>query len=413
MERLSGNEITKPAKKIRVAFFTDILVKDYDGAIKTIYQLINRIPDDRFEYLFFCGVAPRHKFSYRVVRVPSVIISFNISYRAALPGLAAKKLRRTLNDFNPDVVHISTPSLLGFFGLRYAKEHQIPVLSIYHTHFISYMRYYFKKVPFLIKATESLIANLYRKFYNRCDLVYVPTDFMIKELVKYGISQKLLKQWHRGLDTRLFNPGRKDEAYIRSITGNDKPCLLYASRIVWEKNIETLFDIYDEAEAQQLDVNFIVAGSGVAEPEARERMKNAFFLGHLDQENLGKLYASTDIFVFPSISESYGNVVVEATACGCIPVIACGGGSQALVEDGVTGFLCDPDNAKDYIVKIRILLNDPALREKMKHEGSKYISLLSWEHLAEVYFSDMEHLARQSSVQPTVTQSPVAFVIDK
>ena len=246
MEKLSGYEIRKPAEKIRVAFFADILVKDYDGAIKTMYQLINRIPDDRFEYIFICGVAPRHKFPYRVVRVPSAIIPFNISYRAALPGLEAKKLRRILNDFNPDVVHISTPSLLGFYGLRYAKERQIPVLSIYHTHFISYMRYYFKKIPFLIKASESLIANLYRKFYNRCDLVYVPTDFMIKELVDHGISRKLLKQWHRGLDTKLFHPGRKDEAYIRSITGNEKPCLLYASRIVWEKNIETLFDIYDE-----------------------------------------------------------------------------------------------------------------------------------------------------------------------
>jgi len=141
VERLSENEIIKPAKKIRVAFFSDILVKDFDGAIKTMYQLINRIPDDRFEYLFICGVAPRHKFPYRVVRVPSVIIPFNISYRSALPGLAARKLRRILNDFNPDVVHISTPSLLGFFGLSYAKEYQIPVLSIYHTHFISYMRY--------------------------------------------------------------------------------------------------------------------------------------------------------------------------------------------------------------------------------------------------------------------------------
>jgi glycosyltransferase involved in cell wall biosynthesis len=275
------------------------------------------------------------------------------------------------------------------------------------------MRYYFKKVPFLIKASESLITNLYRKFYTRCDLVYVPTDFMIKELVGYGVSQKLLKQWHRGLDTKLFHPGRKDEAYIRSITGNEKPCLLYASRIVWEKNIETLFDIYDEAEAQQLNVNFIVAGNGVGESEARERMKKAFFMGHLDQEHLGKLYASADIFVFPSISETYGNVVMEATASGCIPVIARGGGSQVLVEDGVTGFLCEPNDARDYIAKIRILLKDPELRERMKNEGSKYISLLSWEHLADVYFSDMEQLAQQSPEEPALTQSPVTNVIER
>lgn len=393
VEISSVNDSKETTEKIKVAFFTDILIKDYDGAIKTMYQLINRIPDDRFEYLFFCGIPPKHNIGHRVVKVPSAIIPFNISYSAALPGLAKKRLRRILEDYQPDVIHISTPSLLGIFGLKYAVERHIPVLSIYHTHFISYMRYYFKKVPFLIKATESLIAYIYKKFYNRCNLVYVPTHLMINELIEYGVSGKPLKQWHRGLDTGLFNPGRKDEAYIRNITGNDKPCLLFASRIVWEKNIETLFEIYDEAQAQQLDVNFIVAGNGVAEADARERMKNAFFMGYLNHEDLGKLYASSDIFIFPSISETYGNVVVEATACGCIPVIARGGGSQALVDDGKTGFLCEPDNAKDYIEKIKLLLNDEALIKKMQAEGRKYISLLSWEHLAEVYFSDIERLS--------------------
>lgn len=397
VERSSGNDSKGTTGKIKVAFFTDILIKDYDGAIKTMYQLINRIPDDRFEYLFFCGVPPKHQIGHRIVKVPSVIIPFNISYRAALPRLARKRLRNILEEFQPDVIHISTPSMLGIFGLKYAVGQHIPVLSIYHTHFISYMRYYFKKVPFLIKPTESLIAYVYKKFYNRCDLVYVPTHLMINELIDYGVSGKSLKQWHRGLDTGLFNPGRKDENYIRNITGNNKPCLLYASRIVWEKNIETLFDIYDEAEAQQLDVNFIVAGNGVAEAEARERMKNAFFMGYLNHYDLGKLYASTDIFIFPSISETYGNVVAEATACGCIPVIARGGGSQALVDDGKTGFLCEPDNAKDYIKKIKLLLSDETLRQKMQAEGRKYISLLSWEHLAEVYFSDIEWLSGKHS----------------
>ncbi|SFK47278.1 Glycosyltransferase involved in cell wall bisynthesis [Porphyromonadaceae bacterium KH3CP3RA] len=392
VERSSINDSEEATGKVKVAFFTDILIKDYDGAIKTMYQLINRIPDDRFEYLFFCGVPPKHEIGHRVVKVPSVIIPFNISYRAALPRLAKKRLLGILDEFQPDVIHISTPSLLGAFGLKYAVERHIPVLSIYHTHFISYMRYYFKKVPFLIKPTESLIAYAYKKFYNRCDLVYVPTHLMINELIDYGISGKSLKQWHRGLDTNLFNPGRKDEAYIRSITGNDKPCILYASRIVWEKNIETLFDIYDEAEAQQLDVNFIVAGTGVAEVDARVRMKNAFFMGYLSHSNLGKLYASTDIFIFPSISETYGNVVVEATACGCIPVIARGGGSQALVDDGKTGFLCEPNDAKDYIEKIKLLLSDETLRKKMQNEGRQYISLLSWDYLTEVYFSDIERL---------------------
>ncbi len=378
--------------KIKVAFFADILIRDFDGAIKTVYQLIDRLPTDRFEYLFFSGMPPKHDFPYKVVKVPSLIIPFNTTYKISLPRLARAKILKELHRFQPDVIHVTTPSLLGFFAKRYAVMNNIPVLSIYHTHFISYMQYYFKGVPFMIRFAENLAVKVYRKFYNRCELVYVPTDFMIDKLVEYGVERKRLKQWHRGLDTELFNPDRKDKDYIRSLTKNNKPCLLYASRIVYEKNVELLFKIYDEVEAEGIDVNFIVAGNGVAEQEARERMPHAIFMGYVDQHELGKLYASTDIFIFPSISETYGNVVMEAMVCGCIPVIARGGDSQALVEDEINGFLCDPNNPSHFIEKIKLLLNDASIRKKMKKAGTRYLPLLNWNNLASIYFSDIEKL---------------------
>ena len=171
---------------------------------------------------------------------------------------------------------------------------------------------------------------------------------------------------------------------------------MYASRIVWEKNIETLFAIYDEIRAQGLDVNFMVAGTGNAEEEARRRMPEAIFLGYLDHDQLGRLYASCDVFVFPSISETFGNVVVEASICGCVPVIAKGGGSQALVKDGETGFLCRPNNPKDYVEKIKLILNNPELKEKMQNNVKAYIGMLSWETLADIYFQDIEMLAAKN-----------------
>ena len=326
-ESISQNDKKPSERKIKVAFFTDILLKDYDGALKTMYQLIGRIPDDRFEYTFICGIPPKEPLRHRIINVPTLIIPFNISYYAALPRLRSRKLTRLLDEIAPDVVHLSTPSPLGFFGLRYANSRQIPVLSIYHTHFIAYIAYYFKRIPFLIKPVENLVAGIYKRFYNNCSMVYVPTYWMIDELERQGMNRALLKQWHRGIDTQWFNPQRKDREYIETLTGNNKPCVLYASRIVWEKNIETLFAIYDEIRAQGLDVNFMVAGTGNAEEEARRRMPEAIFLGYLDHDQLGRLYASCDVFVFPSISETFGNVVVEASICGCVPVIAKGGGS--------------------------------------------------------------------------------------
>ncbi|MFA6702274.1 MAG: glycosyltransferase, partial [Dysgonamonadaceae bacterium] len=178
-------------KKIKVAFFTDILIKDFDGAIKTMYQLIDRIPKDRFEYMFFCGTAPKHDFKYKVYKVPSIVIPFNISYKLALPGLRKNTLLEKLDEFKPDVIHISTPSIIGFYALNYAQRNGIRVLSIYHTHFISYIKYYFKHLPFLINPLEKVISDYYRKIYNNCDIVYVPTQFMINELVEVsGVDRK-------------------------------------------------------------------------------------------------------------------------------------------------------------------------------------------------------------------------------
>lgn len=394
-----NGRMSYPKPTVKVAFFADILIKDFDGAIKTMYQLIERIPAGGFEYAFFTGTAPKHRFKHQVIKTPAVYIPFNISYKMSFPRLSKTKLLSSLAKLNPDVVHITTPSVLGFFGLNYAKKNNRTVLSIYHTHFISYMKYYFKYAPFLIKPMESLIKKIYKSFYNRCDLVYVPTLKIMEELEGYGVSGKVMKLWQRGIDSRLFNPSKRDVGFIRKFTGNNKPNILFVSRLVWEKNVETLFGIYDEVEAQGIEVNFVVAGNGVAEDIARQRMKNAVFLGFLDHENLAKVYASCDVFVFTSVSETYGNVVVEAMSSGCVPVIANGGGSQALIEDGVTGFLCEPDNPADYIEKIKTLLNNKSLKEKMQAAGYKYALPLCWDELSKEYFKDIEMLARKSRLK--------------
>ncbi len=383
-------------KKIKVAFFSDILIRDFDGANKTMFQLIDRIPESRFNYMFFCGMSSKDKTKYPIRKIPTITIPSNQTYKIALPNLYKAELNTTLSTFRPDVIHIATPSSLGFFALNYAKKHGIPVLSVYHTHFISYIKYYLKNLPFLINFTESIIAKTYQRFYNKCDVTYVPTRQIAKELVQSGVSSHNFKLWQRGINTSLFSPEKRERTFMLRVTGNDYPTLLFVSRLVWEKNLKTLFEIYDRVQELGLKVNFLVAGDGVAEKAARSRMKNAFFLGYLEHESLATVYASSDIFIFPSISEAYGNVVIEAMASGCVPVIARGGGSQALVEDGVTGFLCEPNESDEYIDKIKKLLNNHLLRKKMQAEGLKFTATLSWENLSEEYFNDIEILANYS-----------------
>lgn len=384
--------------KIKVAFFADILIQDFDGATRTMFQLIQRIPSEHFEYLFICGMGQEDLYGFESVHIPSVTIPINRTYKMAVPQLARRRLNARLDVFQPDVIHISTPSLLGTFALEYAARHRTPVLSIYHTHFISYIEYYLKNLPFLIPFVRSRVAVSQRKFYNGCDLIYVPAEGIMAEMKDIGIEPQRMKIWKRGMDTSLFSPKKRNPERLRELSGNDLPTVLFASRLVWEKNLETLIRVYECCREQQLPCNFVLAGDGVARKACESRMPGAVFLGKVDHETLAELYASADIFLFPSISESYGNVVLEAMASGLPCVLANGGGSRDFVEQGVNGFKCSPNDAAEYTAKIALLLRDTELRHQLSAAGLRYSQSFNWDQLAAVYFDDLRHLSAHENI---------------
>ncbi|MDO8365199.1 MAG: glycosyltransferase family 1 protein, partial [Saprospiraceae bacterium] len=348
-------------KKVKVAFFAEILIEDFDGASRTMFQLIHRIPADRFEFLFFCGLGPETIAGFECVRIPAMTIPFNKTYKMAIPWFSGHRLRKKLQDFQPDVIHIATPSLLGEFALKYANQQKIPVLTIYHTHFISYIDYYLKSSPRLAGFIRGLIAKSQHSFYDRCDRVYVPSAEMQSALLGWNVAPHRLQLWQRGMDTQLFSPLKKDRALVQKLVGNDRPVVLFASRLVWEKNLETLCNIYQLSQDRNLPYNFLVVGDGVALEACQRRMPKAIFTGKVDHEHLSVLYASSNVFLFPSISESYGNVVIEAMASGLPCVIADGGGSRNFIQQGKNGFLCPPNQADDYLDKITRILQDAGL----------------------------------------------------
>lgn len=380
--------------KIKVAFFAEILVENFDGASRTMFQIIKRINPDDFEFLFFCGTGPETLCGFDCISVPSVVVPLNSTYKIALPALASRRIRNTLEQFSPDVIHIATPSILGNFALKLAYSYQIPVISVYHTHFISYVDYYLRYAPFFISMVKPLVSENQKNFYNQCDIVYVPSESIYADLRSMGIQGERLKLWKRGLDTNVFSPGRKNPEAMKGITGNSKPTVLFASRLVWEKNLETLIEIYSEITRRNIDVNFLIVGDGVARKTCEKRMEKAIFLGQKEHEELAVIYASADIFLFPSISETYGNVVLEAMASGLPCVIANGGGSADFIEQGVNGFKCKPNDSNDYISKILCLLSIESLRLQFMDKGLEYSKNCSWEQLTNTYFDDLTRLSK-------------------
>ena len=396
-------------RKIRVAFFADILQRDFDGATRTIYKIIDGIPDQNFEFLFFCGVPPQAQddFKYKYIQLPTIRIPLNETYKMALPFVSKYKMDKSLKKFKPDVIHIATPSLLGNFALSWAKSHNIKTISIYHTHFLSYIDYYLKSIAFLIPLAKRIVTNRMKQFYEKCDKVYVPTTAIMDELQSLGLNMSNVSLWQRGMDKLLFNPSKRDLVHIRNITGNNRPNIIFVSRLVWEKNLETLRDIYLKIKESKMEINFLIVGDGVARQELEATMPGAIFLGNQDHETLSVLYASSDIFIFTSVSESYGNVVIEAMASGLPCIIANGGGSASLVHHGVSGFLCEPNNPDQYIDYIYQLLADEKLYQDTVKSALVYTQKLNWETLLDRYFKDVTVLADQYG-EPVLSELIIA-----
>jgi glycosyltransferase involved in cell wall biosynthesis len=385
-------------KKVKVAFFAEILIEDFDGASRTMFHIIKRIDPEQFEFLFICGNGPDTILGFDCIHIPTLTLPFNKSYSMALPALAEAALKQKLADFDPEIIHIATPSLLGWFALKYARNNQLPVLSIYHTHFVSYLDYYLSKAPFLIDLVKIKMASSQKSFYNQCEKIYVPSESIAAEMVEMGIEQERIKIWKRGIDTLLFSPAKRNPWAKSKLTGNNNPIILFASRLVWEKNLETLIRIYDRCQNEKLPYNFVIAGDGTARKACEQRMKNAVFTGSLSHEKLSELYASADIFLFTSVSETYGNVVLEAMACGLPCVIADGGGSRDFITQGVNGYKCEPENEADYVEKIKSVLENEALRQQFITEGRDYSYGFDWNTLTEVYFHDLESMAHLTAI---------------
>lgn len=393
-------------QKIKVAFFAETLQANYDGAVRTMYQIIQRIPAHQFEFLFICGDDIVAALPFKTIALPSIHIPFNRNYKITIPFLSNHWLTKQLDNFQPDVIHIATPSPLGNFALNYAKIRQLPSLSIYHTHFIAYVNYYLKQAQFLIDPIKNQIIKKYKAFYDACDLVYMPTIEMEKALYQIGHQTSHFKRWQRGIDNKLFNPSKKNQAWLQQRIGNTKPIILFASRLVWEKNLEVLFDLYDINTQKNNPYNILIVGDGVAMDTLVQKMPNAYFFGKVEHQELATIYASSDIFFFPSITETYGNVVIEAMASGLPCVIANGGGSKSFITQGKNGFVCSPNDASAYFDRIEELLSNEQLYRQFVKEGLLYTKNMSWDQLVATYFEDLVLLSAIPQSMPIQHNAP-------
>ena len=244
----------------------------------------------------------------------------------------------------------------------------------------------------LIDPVKAFVISRNKSFYNDCNIILVPSQSLIEELATYGIDSKKMRLWRRGMDTSLFSPNKKNLSILHGLPANKK-IILFASRLVWEKNLRTLIKVYQQIEANETPFHLVVAGDGVAAKELEEAMPNASFLGALDHHTLSIWYASADVFLFTSDTETYGNVVIEAMASGLPVVVADAGGPKDLVTNYFNGIKCPPQDDASFFNAILEITNNEALRTKFINNGLNFVKNLDWDKLVTEYFTIINELS--------------------
>ncbi len=276
--------------------------------------------------------------------------------RISLPRAA--RVTQFLDAFGPDVVHVSTEGPIGVMGRRWAVLRNVPLVTSYHTQFPQYTRHY-GAAPL-----EPLVWRWVEWFHRPARLTHTPGEAMRRELEDHGIPQAAV--WGRGVDSAHFHPGRRDRAWRRRFgVGDDVVLVLHVGRLAPEKNLDTLAVAWRIAEsALGRRAVFVIAGDGPRSRPLFDAVPFARRLGFLDRHTLASLYASADLCVLPSDTETCGLVALEAMASGLPVVAADAGGLRESVVDGRNGLLAPPKDSAAFAARIvELALNTVRRRE--------------------------------------------------
>ena len=363
---------------MKIAYFNANLRVGQDGVTRVIYKMIDGALARQHEVLGITSTLPEPPDQIvPMLKVPSVVLPLQKSYRIALPGY--QRFEKELQEFQPDILHINSPCTLGFAAMKYAHHHDVPIVATYHTHFPTYPRYYH------LTKFEKLTWKISRSLYNGMDRTFVPTRPILDELAQNDIQR--LEYLPNGVDVNLFGPHRRSTAWRKRFGGGEKPIVLFVSRLVWEKDLRVLAGMHNLLRSRRNDFVMVVVGDGHARAELEQMMPGAHFLGYQSGTTLAESFASSDVFVFPSTTETFGLVTLEAMASRLAPVAAQAGGAEELLEDGRSGLFAEPFSASDLADKVGRLLDYPRFRQTISEQAYARAYDYRWQKILGRLFS--------------------------
>lgn len=367
---------------MRVAIFTDTYTPDINGVALTLNKWVKYLEQHEHEVIVF---APEGKEQLsneeRIKRYKSFPFVLYPELQAAFPNPI--NIDKQISQFQPDIIHVATPFNLGLFGRRYAVKNEIPFVASYHTNLDQYLKSY------KLNWAKALLNQYLFWFHQECQAVYAPSKQTANHLKQQAYPQ--VKVWPRGVNHQVFEPPQSKDSVKRLVAekydlSDKKINILYVGRLATEKSIMILIDSIKELPMSlRLKVQVLIVGDGPIRSELQAEISKhrlpIHLLGFLEGDDLSQIYQAGDLFFFPSSTETFGNVVLEALSTG-LPVIgANAGGVKELVVSSHNGILCPPEDTDSFVEALVFLLSSPSVRKYYGNNARDYALKFSWNNI--------------------------------
>jgi glycosyltransferase involved in cell wall biosynthesis len=353
---------------MRIALFTETFLPKVDGIVTRLSHTVDHLQRLGEQVLVISPDGGLREYKgAKIYGVPGFPLPLYPELKLALPR---PSIGHALDSFQPDIVHIVNPAVLGLAGLYYSKSLRMPLIASYHTHLPKYLEHYG------LGMLEGVMWELLKAAHNQAQLNLCTSTAMQEELTRHGIER--VDVWQRGVDTELFQPHLASADMRSRLTQGhpESPLLLYVGRLSAEKEIDRIKPVLEAIPGARL----ALVGDGPYRQELEKHFAGTptHFVGYLTGVDLATAFASADAFIFPSRTETLGLVLLEAMAAGCPVVAANSGGIPDIVTDGVNGYLFDPKDDQGAIAATQRLLAQSTERETLRENARREAEKWGW-----------------------------------
>lgn len=361
---------------MHILFITETYPPEINGVARTIQRMCHGLMNlGHSVYL----IRPKQRKSQLVEQKVTLECLTTGLPLLGYPGLqfglpAGRQVHQILDDYPISRAYVATEGFLGRSALNICRKRGIPVLSGLHTNFHKYSTHYGAGL------IEPLVMAELRRFHNKCQGTLVPTQAMVRQLAEKRFER--LRVWPRGVDTQAFSPLHRQKS-LRESWGlaDDDLAVVYVGRIAPEKNIDLAFEAFDAIKHDHPTARFILVGDGPSKTPLHKAYPDALFVGTKVGQELAEYYASSDIFLFPSLTETFGNVVLEALASGLAVISYDMAAAGQLIQHGENGMLVPVDDANAFIQQARALADRPDWIMQLKCHAVETASQQGWEKI--------------------------------